>query len=148
MPELSILIVDDNEVDRYLLKRLITAANISKILFEVQNGREAIDFLSQHRLDTESAPPEGYPPVILFLDINMPIMDGFEFLAEYSKLLENDEILKSTVLTMFTSSERQEDVDRAMQYDFVKGYIVKMPRTPEQLREKIQELLPEFELSD
>ncbi len=139
----SILIVDDNHDDRYLLKRLIKKANVTEQIYESENGREGIDFLAQYGEKSVNQ-PEGYPPVLIFLDINMPIMGGFEFLDEFSKLLVENENLKSTVLTMFTSSENEAEKQRALSYEMVKGYMVKMPRSSSELSDLLSLHFPDL----
>lgn len=129
----SIHIIDDNETDRYLLKRLIKSANLATNVFESSNGREAMEFLTE-ACNNRIPQPDGFPPMLIFLDINMPIMGGFEFLEEYSKLVQETNYLESTVLTMVTSSESEEDKQRALTHDPVKGYMVKLPRTGEELK--------------
>ena len=142
----SIHIIDDNETDRYLLKRLIKSANLTDTIYESENGREALEFLSGYKKEIEDC-PEGYPPILIFLDINMPIMGGFEFLEEFSKLDSLKENFGSTVLTMFTSSEKEEDKERAMSYEIVKGYMVKLPRSGDELKEVIQQYFPDLQAS-
>ena len=139
----SILIIDDNETDRYLLKRLIKQADLTDTVFEAENGSAALDFLTQYGPDANNY-PEGHPPILIFLDINMPIMGGFEFLDEVSGLASKVEGLGSTVLTMFTSSEKEEEKDRALSYEMVKGYMVKLPRSGDELRDILREYFPEI----
>lgn len=139
----SILIIDDNETDRYLLKRLIKQASLTETIFEAENGREALDFLTLHHNSTAQQ-PEGYPPMLIFLDINMPIMGGFEFLEKFGPLASEHTDLKSTVLTMFTSSANNDDKRKALQYDVVKGFMVKLPRSGEELRIVLREHFPDL----
>jgi CheY-like chemotaxis protein len=139
----SILIIDDNETDRYLLKRLIKAGNISNKIFESENGRAALDFLEEN-IKANGGKPDGFPPMLIFLDINMPIMGGFEFLEEFTKLVSDTKGLESTVLTMFSSSEKEEDKERALSYDMVKGYMVKLPRSADELKNVLRDHFPEL----
>lgn len=130
----SILIIDDDEMDRYLLKRMISKADIASEVFEQANGKNAISFLSD--IDTNRVLyQDDFPPLLIFLDINMPIMNGFEFLEEFSALRQQIPEHISSVFIMFTSSERDEDKEKSDAYEFVKGYVSKDKFSEEQLVE-------------
>jgi CheY-like chemotaxis protein len=74
----------------------------------------------------------------------MPIMNGFEFLEEFSKIRVKLNIYNSLVLTMLSSSRIQEEKEKALSYDFVKGYITKMPDSAEELKGIVQKYFPDF----
>ena len=80
-----------------------------------------------------------FPPIVIFLDINMPILNGFEFLDEFDVLRKRLE-LKACVIMMYSSSERQEDKDKAAKFDFVQDFLIKGEVTPELLRDKVSAL--------
>ena len=139
MSQLSVLIVDDNEADRYLLRRLLRKSKLTANIFEVSNGEEALQFFSD-REARERENPDSFPPVLVFLDINMPLLNGFEFLEAFAPLRDRLDY-QSIVFMMFSSSEQPEDRDKALSYGFVKGFIPKMPPTPDALRETLTEVL-------
>ena len=89
MDRLSILIVDDNASDRYLLKRHLEGLGFPVKFFETEDGVEALEFFKNYEKNRELY-PKDYPPMIVFLDINMPRMNGFAFLEEFSKLRNRD----------------------------------------------------------
>ncbi len=120
------MIIDDSKADRYILKRLLSQTGLVDTIHEADNGQSALDFLNPYE-EKSTLYPNKFPPNIIFLDINMPLMDGFTFLEKYSKLrIENKNYL-SAILMMFTSSEQSEDREKALSFDFVKGYIKKDP---------------------
>lgn len=130
-----VLIVDDSEIDRYILKRLIKESGLDLIVFEKIDGKEALDFFENYEENRKKF-PESYPPILIFLDINMPRVGGIEFLESFSHLRKVIQV-DSCVIIMFSSSEREEDKEKMMAYDFVKDYVVKGTITAEELKEKI-----------
>lgn len=140
MKSCSIMIIDDNATDRYLLKRMIKKLNVATEVFEADDGKIALDFLENYDENSKKF-SDDFPPLLIFLDINMPVMDGFEFLEAFSNLRKTNDGYISSVFTMFTSSEREEDKLRVSSYDFVKGFIVKGSESPESLREVVDQCL-------
>jgi len=135
MNKISALIIDDSEIDRYLLKRHLSDTGLDSDVFEVSNGMEALEFFHQREKD-ECLRQEGYPPTLIFLDINMPLLNGWDFLEQFSAIKASFDV-HSCVVMMFTSSNHQSDLEEMKKYDFVKGYLVKGSFTVDELREKI-----------
>ena len=136
----SALIVDDCQDERYLLRRLLSKTGIIGEIFEADDGKTGIDLLADYSNNRKKY-PEGFPPAVIFLDLNMPIMGGFKFLDTFTKLKkEND--YSSSVIVMFSSSRRQQDVDRSLSYDSVKNFLTKGPISVDALKEKILECFP------
>ena len=107
----NILLVEDDEVDVMNVKRAFTKNNIKNELFVAGNGVEALEML---RSDTVPLPR------IIILDINMPKMNGIEFL----KVLREDENLKN--ISVFVMTTSNEDSDKINAYNLnVAGYILK-----------------------
>lgn len=131
----SILIVDDGEDDRYIIRRYLKKIDLSWQVFEAQNGREALDFLKDFEGNRQQY-QDKFPPTLILLDINMPVMNGFQFLQEFSELRQTENY-ESVVLAMISSSERSEDKLKAQQYPFVKGFIEKWPETIDDLHAQI-----------
>ena len=135
----SVLIVDDNPDDRYLLRRLLRRAKLAEHVFEAENGQEALAFFTD-RAAQERRFGEHFPPMVVFLDINMPLIGGFEFLERF-KELRAAQGYTSTVIMMFSSSERPEEHERASAYSFVKGFITKLPNGADDLRAQVAQAL-------
>lgn len=127
----SVLIVDDEEADRYLLKRQIRSSQPDLQIHEQANGREAIDFLTAFD-EGVAQYSDGFPPGLIFLDINMPLMNGWEFLDELSVLRKSAD-LESCVIMMFSSSDSDDDRSRITDYDFATDYLVKGNVPPDQM---------------
>lgn len=113
----TILLIDDNNIDSFLTKHLLLKHNIGENIVVVSSALEALKYL-----DSIYNEPEQIPDFI-FLDIRMPVMDGFEFLDEYVHL--PDVIKNKCNIFMLTSSNDQLDIDRAAQYSYVKRFLTK-----------------------
>ncbi|MEM6588069.1 MAG: response regulator [Pseudomonadota bacterium] len=133
---MSIMIVDDNATDRYLLKRRLQRVDLDKTVLEAENGEIALAMFSDYQ-DQRNADPETYPPLLVFLDINMPIMDGFGFLSAFHHITAAPDDAPPRVV-MFTSSARQEDKERSLHWDFVQEYIVKDDLTAQRLEDLLR----------
>lgn len=138
MKPVNALIIDDSEIDRYILKRQLNGIGVNNV-FENDDGATALEFLKNYDKNRESH-PDKFPPVVIFLDINMPLIDGFQFLQEFSELRKKFDYSQCTVL-MYSSSERVEDIERASKYGFVADFIVKGETPVEVLKEKIAFLI-------
>ncbi|HBE73264.1 MAG TPA: two-component system response regulator [candidate division Zixibacteria bacterium] len=113
-----ILLVDDDQVDVMTVQRAFKRNNILDPLFVVGNGREALDFL--HHQGEHSDPERSPRPGIILLDLNMPVMNGIEFL----KVIKLDESLKKIPVIVLTTSK--EENDRVESFNLsVAGYIIK-----------------------
>lgn len=110
-----ILLIDDNRADNEFHKINIRKAGVSDNVKIANGGEKALDYLDACAKNDHSV--ESPKPNIIYLDINMPGMDGFEFLQEYAKL---DERLKSqVVIIMLTTSLNPDDQKRAMAFNEV-----------------------------
>lgn len=116
----NILLVDDDEVTNFINAEIIESLEATEHVDTSFNGKEALDFLDRaYRGEANLVFPE-----LLFLDINMPVMDGFEFLKEFRKKPYADS--GAVIITMLTTSLRTEDMERAQMFeDVVSGYIEK-----------------------
>ena len=130
--EAVILIVEDNEDDVFLMERALKAAKVTSPYRVVSDGEEATRYLKGEGIYADRA---KYPyPAVIFLDLKLPYMSGFEVL-EWK--LKNKE-LPPTIVIVITSSNEAKDLKRAYSLG-ASSYLVKPP-TSEQLLEIIQAL--------
>lgn len=125
-----LLLVDDDETSNFLNEFLIKGMDIVDEVFIASNGQEALDFIQGQKETLQ------YPQLI-FLDLNMPVMDGFEFLEEFEKIQQQSD--RKIPVYVLTSSNYFKDFERAKAFS-VAGYIIK-PLTEEKIREAFDEIL-------
>jgi len=111
----NLLLVEDDEVDIQGLKRAFAKSRIGNPITVARDGIEALEFLRG-----ENGRPKLAKPHLILLDLNMPRMNGLEFL----EAIRADEDLKRSVVFMITTSKAEEDKARAYEQN-VAGYIVK-----------------------
>ncbi|HYG39581.1 MAG TPA: response regulator [Cytophagales bacterium] len=125
----SILLIEDSDLDNYAHRRLIEKLEITEDLKIFKNGLEAINYF---KILTEI----NSPPDIIFLDLNMPIMDGFGFLEHFkSLLLKNKDNIKIVVLTSSSSPVDQKKANMLGSHE----YLIK-PLTKEKIKEVYEKI--------
>ncbi|NJC27289.1 response regulator [Neolewinella antarctica] len=130
----QILLIDDSVSDNFIHARRIRNVNVTESIITKKNGREALDYL------TEELPNNQYQqPELIFLDINMPVMNGWEFLDEYDKLMDKQKAL--VVLAMLTTSTAESDKEKAKNYGHLSTFLEK-PLKEEDLLSIIQKHFP------
>ncbi|APS37958.1 MULTISPECIES: response regulator [Salegentibacter] len=112
-------IIDDDKIYVNLVKKIIEIKKLSNNLLIFKNGMEALDHF---KLILENATEDRLPDII-FLDINMPVMDGWEFLNEFIKIKNNFE--KKITLYVVSSSIDPRDLERAKSINLVTDYLIK-----------------------
>lgn len=113
--KMRILIVDDNEVDTLALKRAFSKANIDNPIHVAVDGVEAFEILRG-----ENGKQALQKPYVILLDLNMPRMNGLEFLEK----IRTDEDLANTIIFVLSTSAAEEDIEAAYKHK-IAGYIVK-----------------------
>lgn len=108
------MLIDDSDMDQRLYKRVLEKSGLVEAISGFTYADEALDYLLENpQLEVS----------VIFLDINMPRMNGFEFLEAASKHLERD--IAKVVIVMLTTSLNPDDENRARSFEAVKDFISK-----------------------
>ena len=114
----NVFVVDDDKIFHFIIKKLLANNNIDVTPSFFENGFDAIEKLKSKLNDGEN------PPDLILLDINMPILDGWQFLEEF-KLLKK-KLNKEIIIYIISSSDNHVDVSKAKDFkDEVKNYYLK-----------------------
>lgn len=126
-----ICLVDDDDVYKFTFTKKLKGSNIPKKILMFSDGEEALDFMLDN-LSNNAALPD-----VIFLDINMPVMDGWEFLEEFVEI--KPKVGKEITIYMVSSSIDPVDYERATKISEVSDYLVK-PVEEEQIQDIIERM--------
>lgn len=121
-----VMLVDDNDVDNFISKRVIELNGFAKSVETQSSGSSALAYLEQYQDEPDMLPE------LIFLDINMPIVDGFVFLYELENFPET--VQKKCKVVILSSSDNKKDIDKIISNTHVIKFITK-PLTDRALKE-------------
>lgn len=131
----TILLIDDDEPTNFFNEMIISQLNCAENIVIKESGQEALDYLKS---SIEGKHPQ---PELIFLDINMPAMNGWEFLDEYDQLAKDQQA--EIVLFMLTTSLNPDDRDKATDRGFLNGFLNK-PLTEEAVIKNLKQYFPQI----
>ncbi|MBO9699372.1 MAG: response regulator [Sporocytophaga sp.] len=111
------MLVDDNDTDNFIHKRVIELTGFAKNIIVKNSGKSALEFLESNKSNLDVLPD------LIFLDINMPIVDGFVFLFEYENF--PDPVKDKCKIVILSSSDSKRDIDRIVDNEYVINFITK-----------------------
>jgi CheY-like chemotaxis protein len=126
-----ISIVDDDDVYRFTMRKTIEIYKLARKVLFFSDGEEALDFMNDNLGNKHNLPD------VIFLDINMPVMDGFQFMEEYIQIKRK--VGKQITIYMVSSSIDDADMEKAKAISEISDYIIK-PIKAEGLNQIISEL--------
>lgn len=124
-----VMLVDDNDTDNFISRRIIEITKFADEVVIKNSGKSALEYLESNKTNVERLPD------LIFLDINMPIVDGFVFLYEFEKF--DYSIKDKCKVIILSSSDNKRDIDKIVNNDHVIKFITK-PLTEIALEEVAQ----------
>ncbi|MBK9224176.1 MAG: response regulator [Flavobacterium sp.] len=118
-----ILCVDDDPITLMLCKMVIAKSSFASEIITAQNGEEALNYFDDLKLNNLGAEIKKYPSLV-FLDLNMPVMDGWEFLDHFSKE-EYTSAFKNTKVIVLSSTIDPNDIEKSKTYPMVLDFLSK-----------------------
>lgn len=112
-----VMLVDDNDTDNFISKRIIQLTHFARQIEIKNSGKSALEYLEENLNHIEKIPN------LIFLDINMPIVDGFVFLIEFEKFPSN--IKDKCKIIILSSSDNKRDIDKIINNKLVIKFLTK-----------------------
>ncbi|MEQ8217665.1 MAG: response regulator [Arenibacter sp.] len=128
---LNVCIVDDDDIYQFTMVKTLKSLKLTDSIMVFSDGEEALDFMLDNLHNDKELPD------VIFLDIDMPIMDGFQFMEEYIKI--KPDLGKKITIYMVSSSVDPVDIERAKKISDITDYMVK-PVTHDQLKHIVGDL--------
>jgi CheY-like chemotaxis protein len=119
-----VMLVDDNDTDNFIHRRVLEMNGYCDEILVMNSGKSALEYLQNNQENLERIPQ------VIFLDINMPVVDGFVFLFDFDNF--PDTLKDSCKIVILSSSDNKKDIDRIVDNEYVIHFITK-PLTEEAL---------------
>ncbi|MEE1947143.1 response regulator [Pedobacter sp. KR3-3] len=127
--KINLLVIDDDDINIFIIKKIVEKTGFDIEMVSKSNGQLAIDYLK------DAISRGATLPHLILIDINMPVMNGWEFVEAYQQL----GIAKPVDLYILSSSVYENDIEKTKSYSAVRGFISK-PLSIERLTELIKAL--------
>ncbi|WP_379084217.1 response regulator [Pedobacter sp. UC225_65] len=127
--KINLLVIDDDDINIFIIKKIVEKTGFDIDMVAKSNGQQAIDYLNETITEHKTLPN------LVLIDINMPVMNGWEFVEAYQTL----GIKQNVDLYILSSSVYENDIEKTKSYSTVKGFISK-PLSIERLSELIKAL--------
>lgn len=126
-----VLLIDDDDATNYINERLINKLECTDRVIKYRTAYQALEYVKEHLITDEDC--QG--SILILLDLNMPVMNGWEFIEEYNKLQVKDE--RDIKLVVLTTSMNPDDRTQALATEGVSDFVNK-PLTPVALESMIE----------
>jgi CheY-like chemotaxis protein len=118
----AVMLIDDNAIDNMIHAKVINKSDIAEVIYNHHSGSSAIEFLKNiAKIPTDEG--KTILPSYVFLDLDMPLMDGFQFMAELDRL--DQEIIKDIKIVLLTASVNESDKEYPKRFTNFYKYINK-----------------------
>lgn len=126
----TVCIIDDDIIHQFIMKKLVSSfkGDKEKKILTFSNGLEGINYIKS-TINNKDLLPD-----IILLDLNMPVMDGWQFMSEYERIFP--ELAKEIEIYILSSSDNPKDIEKVKEYQKVLGYLIK-PISEEELEKLI-----------
>ncbi len=125
--KLNLLVIDDDDINIFIIKKIVEKTGFDIEMVSRNNGQQALDYLN------ETIAQHKALPSLVLIDINMPVMNGWEFIEAYEEL----NIEQKVDMYILSSSVYENDIEKTKGYKTVRGFISK-PLSMERLTELIK----------
>ncbi len=132
----KVICVDDDPIALLLSKLVLSKADFASQVITAANGEIALEYLERPEVIEENKNSKN--PLIILLDLNMPVMDGWEFLEQFSKTIFNEHYQKTKII-LLSSSIDPNDIERSKDFSMVLDFIPK-PLTKDMLENIIRKV--------
>jgi len=112
-----VLLIDDNDTDNFISKRIIEITGFASDIEVKSSGKSALNYLDENKDDITKLPD------LIFLDINMPIVDGFVFLYEFERF--GPLVKEKCKVVILSSSDNRRDIDKIIDNNYVIQFVTK-----------------------
>jgi CheY-like chemotaxis protein len=129
LEKINLLVIDDDDINIFIIKKIVEKTGFDINMVSKSNGQQAIDYLKNAVSNSQNLPQ------LILIDINMPVMNGWDFIEAYQEL----GITTPVNLYILSSSVYENDIEKTKSYSSVKGFISK-PLSMERLTELIKPL--------
>ncbi len=126
----NLLVIDDDDINIFIIKKIVEKTDYDVKMLSKNNGQQAIDYIKE-LLENHAELPH-----LMLIDINMPVLNGWEFIEAFESL----NIQTPIDMYMLSSSVYENDIEKAKTYKTIKGFISK-PLSIEKLKELINDIL-------
>ena len=114
----NVCLIDDDKIYQFTARKILESTGLAKSILSFYNGNEAMVYLKETKINNQEQLPD-----VIFLDINMPVMNGWEFLDAFHQIKKD--INKTIIIYVVSSSVDDCDIQKSKEFTSVTDYIVK-----------------------
>jgi CheY-like chemotaxis protein len=113
----KVIVLDDDKIQHFIIKKMLAKNEKFNDTIYTDNGKSVLNFLIDHKRE------ESVLPQLLFIDINMPVMNGWRFLDHLASIYTD--LKRPPLVYIISSSIDPRDIKRSHKYSFIQSYLIK-----------------------